>query len=489
MTRRVVRTCALIFTAFLALVVLSLGRSADARFENLASDKPVSASASQNQSFAPRMANDGDPASRWCAPDNGDGYWWQVELGKPEALTGCRIDWEHEAHYRYKVEDSADGNVWSVLTDQTATDARSQERRHGFKAEGVRHVRLTVTGVEPGHWASVREFEVFGTRPAKATTAKAKPKRDDRRLLWEVEAPPGFKVTLFAAPPNAGYPTCLAAAPTGEVFVGVDENGSLDAGPERGRVMRCVDMDGNGTADTFTVFARMDSPRGLTYDASTRTLYVQHPPFITAHRDDDGDGVADHEEVLVKARRDDPDPAVRLAATDAARALGLGGPDRGPAIATLPFERVLAAVVKQKGDPELGGLLFQRQGCVSCHTVGKAEGLKGPYLGDIANRYSRAELTESILKPSAKIAQGFETQKFATVNGQSLEGFVARESGVEVEIRNASGAATVIPKAEIEERGKSELSVMPNGLVDPLTVHDLASILDYLESLKAKGVQ
>ena len=49
-------------------------------------------------------------------------------------------------------------------------------------------------------------------------------------------------------------------------------------------------------------------------------------------------------------------------------------------------------------------------------------------LGGIAGRYSRAELCESILKPSAKIAQGFETQWFKTNDGDVLIGFcVSRE--------------------------------------------------------------
>src|SRR6185312_10633306 len=115
---------------------------------------------------------------------------------------------------------------------------------------------------------------------------------------------------------------------------------------------------------------------------------------------------------------------IRLAATRAARALGIERPASGPVIAALPFERVVGAVEREEGEPSLGAQLFQKQGCVNCHTVSKAEGLKGPYLGDIANRYSRKELAESILKPSVKIAQGFETQKFATVNGQTIEGFV-----------------------------------------------------------------
>ena len=108
----------------------------------------------------------------------------------------------------------------------------------------------------------------------------------------------GSRRPLFAQPPDISYPTCLAAAPTGELYVGVDENGSLDAKPGRGRVVRCIDVDGDGKADKFNVFAKMDSPRGVIFDAGT--LYVLHPPDLTAYHDDNGDGVADRSETLVK---------------------------------------------------------------------------------------------------------------------------------------------------------------------------------------------
>jgi putative heme-binding domain-containing protein len=191
----------------------------------------------------------------------------------------------------------------------------------------------------------------------------------------------------------------------------------------------------------------------------------------------------------VQARLQADDPRVRRAAADAAHRLGLDRAQarQGPAIAALDFDQVVAGVRREQGDPELGALLFQKQGCTSCHTISRTEPLKGPYLGDIANRYDRAELAESILRPSARLAQGFETLKIATTSGQVFEGFIVRESGAEVELRNASGDVTVIPKAEIEERGSSDVSIMPVGLADPLTVPELASILAYLEFLKNKS--
>ncbi len=271
--------------------------------ENLARGKPATASGSESDDHPPGAGNDGDPETRWCAPDNESGYWWQVDLGKLEDLTGCSITWEAEAPYRYKVEGSADGKSWTMLSDQTQSRSTDQKRAHKFNAQGIRHVRLTATGLEEGHWASFFEFEVYGTRmvepPASAVAERSTPRDSaNSALLKEIKSPPGFQVTLFAAPPDVHYPTCLTAAPTGEVFVGIDENGSLDAKPERGRVVRCLDDDGDGKADRFNVFAVMDSPRGLIYDAGT--LYVLHPPDLTAYHDDNGDGVSDRAEDLVK---------------------------------------------------------------------------------------------------------------------------------------------------------------------------------------------
>ncbi|HUR46131.1 MAG TPA: HEAT repeat domain-containing protein, partial [Candidatus Saccharimonadales bacterium] len=121
---------------------------------------------------------------------------------------------------------------------------------------------------------------------------------DANSLPKGVKIPAGFKGTLFAAPPNVGYPTCLAATPSGELYVGIDENGSLDAKGNRGRVVRCIDTDNDGKADKFNVFASMDSPRGIWFE--NNTLYVMHPPLLEAFIDDNGDGVADRSEVLVK---------------------------------------------------------------------------------------------------------------------------------------------------------------------------------------------
>lgn len=191
----------------------------------------------------------------------------------------------------------------------------------------------------------------------------------------------------------------------------------------------------------------------------------------------------------LRALTSDPRPAVAAAAKQTAQSLGLdtrpsGG--TGALIEKLSYEEVVAAAVKEKGDAKIGAKYFLSLGCVACHTVTSDEAPKGPFLGGIATRYSRADLCESILKPNAKIAQGFETQSFKTKDGDELEGFVTREGGDDLDVRNIAGITTTLAKKDIKDRGKRETSAMPQGLADKLTPADLASILAYLESLKSK---
>lgn len=181
-------------------------------------------------------------------------------------------------------------------------------------------------------------------------------------------------------------------------------------------------------------------------------------------------------------------PEVAAAARTAAKTLRLEQKPGAPAtlIEKMSFEETRAAALKTKGDFKAGEELFTRLGCVACHTTSATEAPKGPFLGGIGTRYSRAELCESILKPGAKIAQGFETQWFKTKDDEEIEGFVTREGGDDLDVRNVAGITTTLAKKNILERAKREKSIMPDGLADKATPAELASLLTYLQGLKAK---
>lgn len=192
----------------------------------------------------------------------------------------------------------------------------------------------------------------------------------------------------------------------------------------------------------------------------------------------------------VRAHLKDQNPTVQTAAIYAAEQLKLS-PGTAPVVAgktlaDIPYEEALAAAPKIEGDPIVGQTLFVRQGCVACHAVALTEAPKGPYLGDIASRYPVPELIESILKPSAKIAQGFQTNWFELKSKDRREGFIVREGADEVEIRDITGASTIIALKEVLKRGTSNVSVMPEGIVGNMTMNEFGSLLAYLQSLKSK---
>ena len=77
---------------------------------------------------------------------------------------------------------------------------------------------------------SVRRLSFIGVFAAacsfsgEAAKPQLKPVAKDG-LLADVKIQDGYEATLFAAPPEVGYPTGLYCAPNGEVFVAIDENG------------------------------------------------------------------------------------------------------------------------------------------------------------------------------------------------------------------------------------------------------------------------
>lgn len=115
-------------------------------------------------------------------------------------------------------------------------------------------------------------------------------------------APADLIMTSFTAADLTPSPACLAVAPTGEVYVGVDMIGSLGKDMGKGFIRRFVDTDNDGKMDKHTDFARVDNPRGIfvlgdqvfvlhtTFDASTGKATGMD---LVVFEDKNQDGVAD----------------------------------------------------------------------------------------------------------------------------------------------------------------------------------------------------
>lgn len=161
-------------------------------------------------------------------------------------------------------------------------------------------------------------------------------------------------------------------------------------------------------------------------------------------------------------------------------------PNNPNQIANLPYETVVRRTLAARGDAARGEQLFKAQSCFACHTTADGQTPKGPHLVDIGKRAQPEELIESIVKPSAKIAQGYESYLFATVDGQVIQGFVVGERAQSTLIREPNGLPREIRKEDIESRGILKQSAMPEGIVANLTPEQLADLIAYLQSLTSK---
>ncbi|NNE90839.1 MAG: c-type cytochrome, partial [Verrucomicrobiales bacterium] len=184
-----------------------------------------------------------------------------------------------------------------------------------------------------------------------------------------------------------------------------------------------------------------------------------------------------------------PDPTVQAAAKAAAKALKIQpkGADKTPKIGTLDPKDAIAAAIKHKGDVALGESVYARATCVACHTVSQDQPQKGPYLGNIIETYKRPELAEAIIDPNKTIAQGFKTNLFTLKNGTTQMGFVTNEQGEQVTVRDIAAQEHTFKKSDIAKRDTLPNSLMPPALMNNFTVHEMASLLDYLEAVGKNG--
>ena len=266
---------------------------------NLVFNQKATASSEETgkNNFA-RNAVDGRLDTRWCAAGASGGQSITIDMEKPQSIRNVRLHWEskHTA-YQYTIESSADAKDWTMLADQSKNKEPRGLSVDEVKADDARYLKITFQGSNGGGWGSIWEIEAYpGDLPPLPEGVASG--AEGSASIEDVKTPEGFDVILYATPPQVNYPVCITTSVEGEVFIGVDEQGSLGKDPGRGRVVRCLDTDGDGKADKFNDFAKMDHPRGLVYDNGS--LWVLHPPFLTVYRDTNSDGTSDESEILIE---------------------------------------------------------------------------------------------------------------------------------------------------------------------------------------------
>jgi len=129
----------------------------------------------------------------------------------------------------------------------------------------------------------------------------------------------------------------------------------------------------------------------------------------------------------------------------------------------------------------LGQQVFERAACTKCHTTATQTTLLAPSLKGSAGQ--KAEyLVESILYPSKVIKTGFESESIVTASGKVLSGLV-KDEGDSFRVLNLDQDIRV-PKADVESRSVSRVSIMPEGQELRMSSRELVDLVAYLATLK-----
>lgn len=118
--------------------------------------------------------------------------------------------------------------------------------------------------------------------------------------------------------------------------------------------------------------------------------------------------------------------------------------------------------------------------CGQCHTMFGVGGKVGPDITG-ANRSDLDYILHNILDPNAEIPNDYRTTNIDTEDDRALTGIVTREDANTVTLATPTEVLT-LAKKDIAYRKLSELSMMPEGLMQPLNNRQIRELVAYLQS-------
>lgn len=139
------------------------------------------------------------------------------------------------------------------------------------------------------------------------------------------------------------------------------------------------------------------------------------------------------------------------------------------------------AAIPAQGDPQRGRQAFEKGLCFKCHRYGNEGETYGPDLSKVSAKLQDKEIVESLLFPSQRIHEQYQSQNVALTDGRIVTGLVGDRKD-DLVILNIKGEKLVIAKGDVEEITPSPLSSMPEALLDRLNDEELVDLFQYMRT-------
>ena len=151
----------------------------------------------------------------------------------------------------------------------------------------------------------------------------------------------------------------------------------------------------------------------------------------------------------------------------------------------------LVSDAQKFGDPRRGALAFYQptMNCARCHEEQSGGRRLGPDLSEKRD-IDYSHLVESVLRPSAKVKEGFETVKVLLDDGRQISGVLVKESDAALVIDQIEQPEKPleINQDRIDDWVKTKLSTMPEGLANQLADRQqFLDLVSYLAAIATEG--
>jgi putative heme-binding domain-containing protein len=133
-----------------------------------------------------------------------------------------------------------------------------------------------------------------------------------------------------------------------------------------------------------------------------------------------------------------------------------------------------------KGSAARGKPIFKEH-CSVCHKLFNEGEMIGPDLTG-AERGDLDFLLSSLVDPSALVRKEYQAQTVALRDGRIVTGLIIDENDRQLTVIDSNRQKTVVARQAVEEIKPSDVSVMPEGLLDKLTDPQIRDLFRYLQS-------
>ncbi len=143
------------------------------------------------------------------------------------------------------------------------------------------------------------------------------------------------------------------------------------------------------------------------------------------------------------------------------------------------YKALLGSSTARKADASRGRAVFNRS-CVQCHKLFDQGGDVGPELTG-SDRANPDYVLENVLDPSATVGRDYRLTTVATIDGRLVSGIVRAQSEKTLTIQTVNERVT-LPREEIEEFKETNVSMMPEGILEKLSEEEIRDLIAYLAS-------